>query len=104
VVVNRALGDRKRAGVLLRPGPLQRLLSELEVGFVFATVIELEDQLAGLPAPRFLSLPHVNVLVARGIVGEAARSCSNGLLDVVQWAVRVGGYRSRLRVALREDV
>src|SRR5215218_9850539 len=79
-------------------------LVELEVGFVFAAIVELEDQLAGLPGPRLVGLPHVGVLVGRGIVGEAALSGGLGLLYVVQGSIGIGGDRARAWVALGEDV
>ncbi|TEU13210.1 MAG: hypothetical protein E3J21_19160 [Anaerolineales bacterium] len=67
-------------------------------------VIQLHGQLAAGANPSFVCLPYVDVLIGRGVVGQAARSSRRGLLDEVRRGRCITGDRLRYREARVKDV
>jgi hypothetical protein len=74
---------------------------EGEAGGVVGAVGELEGEDAAGVLPGFVGLPHIGVLVGRGVVGQAAVAGGHGLFDVID---RGAGAAERSGViALRAD-
>ncbi len=55
------------------------LFGELEVSPILFIVVQLHHELPAGAGPGPVRLPDVVVLACRGVVGEAARACSEGL-------------------------